>query len=191
MKIMMMGAAVMVALGVAGCEDPEAAAVSASVKASVAEMEAAKAKEAEQAAAASAWNYTTDRDEMRDAETKFASLYSVTEVPVQWPYTPRPAELTIRRSPQYGLDVIIQIDGQFTCHFGSRESVSVKFDDGPVQSFPCAEPADGSPGVLFINRSQGFLTALKGAKKVIIEMPVYEAGQVQVTWEIPTPPEIS
>jgi hypothetical protein len=137
--------------------------------------------------AASVWSYRTERDEMRDAETKFATLESTNNVPVTWPYTPGPASVMLRRKPSEGLEVIILIEGQFTCSL-SGDTVAVKFDDGPIQTYGCSE-AVGGTGALFLRSPARFLTNLKAAKKVIIELPVYEAGKVQMTWAYATPPE--
>lgn len=136
------------------------------------------------AAPASKWRYRTETDEMRGTETKFASLDSENSVPVSMPYTPAPARMVIRQRSTDGLSIMITIDGQFVCHAYSTETVAAKFDDQPITNFRCSEPNSGSPGVLFINSEQRFLAALKSADRVILELPIYEAGPQQVTFDV-------
>ncbi len=177
------------ALTACGETDAEISARNAASRNAASASSAVLSAEAANTPPATPWSYRTDRDEMRNAETMFATIASVNDVPVTWPYTPSPATLMLRRKPAEGLEVIILIDGQFTCSL-SGDRVAVKFDDGPIQRYGCDE-AIGGTGALFIRTPQRFLTNLREAKKVIIEMPVYQAGTVQMTWEITTPPEFS
>lgn len=131
---------------------------------------------------ASGWTYTEDKDEMRGTTTKFAFLESENDVGVSWPYTPQPARLVLRDRPLDGLSIIVQIDGQFTCNSYDDDQLAVKFDEGTIESYSCAEPDGGGTGALFIRSQSKFLQKLKEAEKVVIELPVYEAGPQQVTF---------
>ena len=143
---------------------------------------AVAAKEEERKA--DTWSYDQQTDEMRGTTTKFARTSSIADVPVRPPYTPAPAGLTIRQRPDDGLSVLVTIEGQFWCQHYDGDKVAVKFDDQPIDHFRCAEPEGGGTGVLFIRSEQRFLTKLRAAKKVVIELPVYDAGNQQVTFNV-------
>ena len=64
------------------------------------------------------------------------------------------------------------------------DTLSIKFDDGPIREWSCAEADGGSSGIVFINNAGAFLAQLKKAKKVIIEAQMYEAGRQQMTFEV-------
>lgn len=132
----------------------------------------------------SRWSYNEERDEMRGSATKFAQNASITTVDVTWPYTPAPAMMILRKRQTDGLQVIIRIDGQFVCRSYSGDTVAVKFDDAAIQQFSCSESGSGTPGVLFINNGSRFLAALRKAQRVTVELPVYQAGPTQVTWDV-------
>ncbi|MBJ7446615.1 MAG: hypothetical protein JHC81_03690 [Brevundimonas sp.] len=136
------------------------------------------------AAPVSAWSYDEDRDEMRETSTKFASISSSNEVGVTWPYTPGPARMTLRQRSTDGLSVMVNIEGQFTCRSYQGDTIAVKFDDGPIQQYRCNEPEGGAPGLLFIQPERRFVTALKAAERVVLELPVYEAGPQQMVFHV-------
>jgi len=136
------------------------------------------------AAPRSNWTYDEDRDEMRGTSTRFASVRSLNNVPVNWPYTAAPATLHVRHRSTDGLNIFITIDGQFTCRQYRDQTVAVKFDDGPIQQFRCGEADGGGSDMLFILAETRFLNAMKEAEKVTIELPVYEIGPTQMTFPV-------
>lgn len=138
----------------------------------------------EPAAPVSRWTYDEDRDEMRETSTKFASINSQNDVGVTWPYTPGPARMTLRQRSTDGLSVMVNIEGQFICRSYQGDTVAVKFDDGPIQQYRCNEPEGGSPGLMFIQPERRFVTALQAAKRVVIELPVYETGPQQMVFNV-------
>lgn len=138
----------------------------------------------EPATPVSSWIYDEDRDEMRETSTKFASVSSSNDVGVTWPYTPGPARMTLRQRSTDGLNVMVNIEGQFICSSYQGDTIAVKFDDDPIQQYRCNEPEGGSPGLLFIQPERRFVTALKAAKRVVIELPVYEAGPQQMAFNV-------
>ena len=132
-------------------------------------------------AAASNWNYSETKDEMRGATTYYAEIDSANELDFDFPYNGgSKSTLTIRKSPVHGTDVLIRINGQFTCNSYSEDHVSVKFDNGPIQKFSCGDPSDGSTGVLFIRNSPRFIDAVKTSDKVVIEAEFFQEGNRQM-----------
>ena len=133
---------------------------------------------------ASKWTYNVQRDEMRNSETRTATVRSENTVPFDFPYGEQPADLTIRRDPESGLDVIFSLpSGQILCSSFGRSFLSVKFDDGPIRRFNCTDASDGSSEVAFFTDPRTFLSALKSADRTIIEAEFYHRGRQQYTFD--------
>lgn len=130
------------------------------------------------------WNYTENTDAMRGTSDKFASLSSEDFVRTNWPYTPEPMRLTVRRRATDGVNVMIQINGQFVCRSYNGTKITVKFDEGPLETFGCSEAESGPNDVVFITPPTRFVTRLKTAKTMMLEAPVYELGKAQVTFKV-------
>lgn len=130
----------------------------------------------------SKWVYSDDTDAMRGTTSFYATRLSDDELKFDFPYKGGKAQLMLRQRPSDGLNVMITIEGQFMCHSG--DTVAVKFDNQPIQHYPCSEPADASSGVLFINNAKRFVTNLKTTKTVIIEAPFYQEGRRQMTFYV-------
>ena len=125
------------------------------------------------------WVYNTQSDEMRGSAAKFATLNSENTINFDFPYGEQPGILTVRRDPQYGLDVMFSIpSGQILCHGFGDSYINVKFDDGPIRKFNCNSASDGSSEVSFIVSPRQFLTSLKSAKRTVIEAEFYQAVPV-------------
>jgi hypothetical protein len=135
-------------------------------------------------AAPSNWSYSENKDEMRGTTTKYAQTDSENELDFGFPYGSSHGTLMLRKRPSDGLNVILSIKGQFICNAFEGETVTVKFDSGPIEHFGCNETADGSPGYLFIEASQKFVRKLRKAKKVIIEAQYFEHGRQQLTFDV-------
>lgn len=133
---------------------------------------------------ASKWSYSEDTDEMRGTKTKFASLASENEVDLDFPYGVVSGQLTVRRRPQDGLNIMFRVaSGQVLCNSFSESHISVKFDDKPIQRFSCTGTTDGSSETAFIQGEAGFLRSLKASKKAIVEAEFYQKGRQQFTFE--------
>jgi hypothetical protein len=127
-----------------------------------------------------AWSYTEDRDEMRDATRRFAELQSENSVDLQFPYGEQSAFITLRRDPQHGFDIMFRVrSGQILCHSFTDAYVNAKFDDGPIRKFSCDGSSDGTSEVAFIRDNKNFLKALRSSKKAVIEAEFYQNGRVQ------------
>ena len=134
--------------------------------------------------AASKWDYSESRDEMRGTTTKFASIQSENSVDLKFPYGDVHGELWIRRRPEDGLNVAFDVEkGQVLCHSYSDDYVSMKFDDGPILKFRCSSSSDGSSETAFIDDEGRALSALKKAKRTIIEAEFYQQGRQQFVFD--------
>jgi len=126
------------------------------------------------------WTYSQRVDEMRGDTERFASLTSENEVSFDFPYTGGAAELDLRRRKKDGVAVMLSIpSGQFLCDNYFHPSVSVKFDQGPVQNYPCVEPNDGTSNVIFIRNESSFIKKLRTSKRVTIEPEFFRQGTRQ------------
>ena len=133
---------------------------------------------------ATKWSYSSDTDKMRGTVTKYARLESENELQFGFPYDGGTATLLLRSRPEDGLNVLLQIEGQFICHSYSNDTIAVKFDEGPIRNFGCSEPQAGGTGLLFIDQESRFVTALKRAKTVIIEAQFYQSGRKQMEFDV-------
>lgn len=125
-----------------------------------------------------AWSYRDSVDPMTDKKTHFACVTSSNDVRLNPPYSDVRAELCVRQSPRYGLDVFVQLngDGQIICRSYDNCTVKVRFGDGALQSFSSTDAADGSSNIIFISNASRFLTGVKTADITRIQMTFYEAG---------------
>jgi len=140
----------------------------------------AEAKQAEQATLRRQgliWNYRNYTDDLTGKQVTAAWLNSVNEVNFDFPYQgAQRAQLTLRKHPKYGNDVILQIEkGQFVCGI-SDCTVSVRFDNGPVQQFGVVEPEDHSSEVLFFSNYSRMVQQLLKAKRLYVAAVVYQEG---------------
>lgn len=125
------------------------------------------------------WDYSESQDKMRGTTTRYAMLDSDNELSLGFPYKGGTTTLTLRKGPS-GTDVYIQVNGQFLCDDYSHPTIAVKFDNGPVQSYGCAEPSDASTGILFIRSEAKFIAQLKKSKHLIIETEMFQEGRQQI-----------
>jgi hypothetical protein len=132
----------------------------------------------------SKWTYDTQKDEMRGKVGKYATLKSENTIKFEFPYGEQPGVLTIRQDPQFGLDAMFSVpSGQILCHGFGDSYVNVKFDEGAIRRFNCTSSSDGSSEVAFMSNPKQFISALKTAKRVVIEAEFYQAGRQQYIFE--------
>lgn len=136
----------------------------------------------------SKWSYDSAEDKMRGKSRHVARLGSSDMIQLQFPYAGgSELGLTLRDDPEYGKDVMFVLSqGQLPCSSYDGCSFRVKFDDGPIQRFGAAGPEGGHGDVLFIAGPAGrkkFMSGLRKAKKMIVEVSVYDAGRQQFTFE--------
>lgn len=131
-----------------------------------------------------AWNYQESTDKMRNETTKYASITSSNKVSFGFPYQGGSTmELTIRKSPKYGKDIVIEISsGQFTCMMGC--TIHMKFDNGKIERFSANGAADGSSDVIFAKPFGAILTKLQKAKKLVVEADFYNEGANQFEFNV-------
>lgn len=128
-------------------------------------------------ATASAWTFDTQPDKMGRGEVRYATVRTSESFELGFPYSgPQHAQLLLRVHPQYGRDVILEIErGQFMCRIdGCR--VLVRFDDGKPQTFSGSESGDNNTTVIFIHGFDNFVLKARKAKRVMVQATIYQAG---------------
>lgn len=123
------------------------------------------------------WSYGDSLDKMGRGKIRWASASSINTVSFDFPYSgPQHGTLDLRIHPQYGKDVILRIErGQFLTGIDGCK-VLVRFDEGKPQNFWGNGPSDHSTTSLFISDYSRFVSALKKAKRIIIQAPFYQEG---------------
>lgn len=134
---------------------------------------------------ASDWSYHERVDPMTDGITSRACVTSKNKAQLTWPYTPASADLCIRQSPKYGLDVFVALngDGQIICRRSQDCTIPIRFGDGSAQSFSGGNASDGSSNMVFVVNSQRFVTAAKSADTIRVQLTFYQAGDQVLEFE--------
>lgn len=130
------------------------------------------------------WEYSTQKDEMRGAESRFAQLTGSNTITLDFPYGEQRGQMMLRQSPQHGFDILVGVQsGQIMCNSFTNSHVNVKFDDGPIQRYRCLDASDGTSNMVFVQGAKGFLAKLKKSKKVIVEAEFFQNGIQQLTFD--------
>lgn len=130
---------------------------------------------------ASEWSYSTEKDEMRGTESRFAQLDAANTIKLDFPYGEQRGNILVRHSAKFGFDIMVGVpSGQIMCNSFSGSHVNVKFDDGPIQRFGCTDASDGSSNMVFIQGAKGFLRKLKKSKRAVIEAEFFQNGMQQM-----------
>jgi hypothetical protein len=132
----------------------------------------------------SQWGYSTDDDTM-GRKRSFAHVMSNNSLSFDFPYEgSQHGTLVIRKSPQWGTNVMVCIErGQFLCGI-DQCIVNVRFDGGPIQRFSASEPSDHSTTTLFLRNEGRFVSQLRRAKVVRIEATFYQEGSQALEFNV-------
>lgn len=130
------------------------------------------------------WVYSGDYDRMRGTTDRYANLSSENSVNLGFPYGEVYGRLQVRKRSTDGLNIMFSIDkGQILCRSYTESYLSIKFDNGPIQRFSCTGAADGTSEVSFIISARKFLNSLIKSNQIIVEVPLYQNGSRQFTFE--------
>ena len=133
------------------------------------------------------WQYETSKDEMRGIESKFATTVSTNTVDFDFPYNGGSKLILALRKRGSDVDVMVSITkGQILCGIQNCEA-AFKFDDGAVQSMTMSEPDSHASDLLFVaydKTESKIISQLKNSKKLVIEVPFYQQGKKQFTFDV-------
>ena len=150
------------------------------IKDSIAAEEARIADSIELARTQPHWIERTSQDDMTDATNVWMSLLSDNQHEFEFPYNGgSKLQIEVRYRKQDGTQVILTLSrGQLqTSDFNGGHNVIVRFDDDVPMTFSTSEPADYSSSYLFLKNPRKFINRAKTAKKIKIQVPVYDEGQ--------------
>ena len=138
----------------------------------------------------SAWEHRSYTDQMTGKPAKTASLESSNELSLDYPYQgSNGGRLTVRQSPQFGLDAFIEIErGQMLCGVDGC-TMPVRFDDGKPQNFSMVSAADHSSTILFFSNTKRFIEQARKAQTIRAGVNLYQGGQPGLVFETPVPLE--
>lgn len=124
------------------------------------------------------WSYADEGDAMDDVKTKIACTTSLNQVNLSWPYKAVTAKLCIRKSPKFGLDAFVVLDGkgQILCRSDSC-SVRVRFDSNTAKSFSGLGASDNSSNIVFVKNVPRLVSGLRESSKTAIELEFYQDGE--------------
>ena len=133
------------------------------------------------------WQYETSKDEMRGIESKFATTVSTNTVDFDFPYNGGSKLILTLRKRGSEVDVMVSITkGQILCGIQNCEA-AFKFDGGAVQSITMSEPDNHSSDMLFVSYDKTeskIINQLKSSKKLVVEVPFYQEGRKQFTFDV-------
>lgn len=133
------------------------------------------------------WQYETSKDEMRGIESRFATTVSANTVDFDFPYNGGSKLILALRKRGSDVDVMVSITkGQILCGVQNCEA-AFKFDNSEVQSVTMSEPDNHSSDLLFIaydKTESKIISQLKNSKKLVIEIPFYQEGRKQFTFDV-------
>jgi len=130
------------------------------------------------------WAYSAERDKLRGRSIVHAELTSDSTANFAFPYSGGSRlTITVRKSHR-GDDVYFKISkGQFTCETATCQgALNV---DGAVHSLTLTAADDDSADMIFAVDAKTVIDLLSHGKKIIVELPFYEEGQVQFEFSTP------
>lgn len=137
------------------------------------------------------WQYVSDTDAMTGKPTKLAILQSNNSLDLGFPYKgTNHGNLAVRRHPKQGVGVIFMVQkGQIICPALDDCSIFVRFDDAKPASFRVNKPADHSSTIIGIADSSRFITSASKAKRILVQVVMYQAGQQVLEFQTTKPLE--
>lgn len=132
------------------------------------------------------WFYSSPNDDMTGNPIRTAYTSSTNTMSLDFPYQgEQHATLRIRSHPRYGHDIIVDIEqGQILCQSYEDCTIAVRFDNGPLQHFSAVGPSDNSSDSVFIRSYDRFVGLMKKAKRVTVELPIFQAGNHAMIFDV-------
>lgn len=135
------------------------------------------------------WLYSSDVDKMTGKTTRWAQIISTNSLSFAFPYDgPNKGYLSVRQKSPKDVDVVVVIGkGQILCSRVDGCPIKVRFDDAPPVTFVGAPPSDQSSDTVFIATPTRFLASAQKAKRILIQLNVYQNGAPILEFESAEP----
>lgn len=129
------------------------------------------------------WEYKTSVNAMGD-ESKVASIDANDLVNFDFPYNGGSQGTILIRKKNNDLDIMFMISkGQIDTDYQGTYT-RVKFDGDKPKRYLMSESSDNSSDVIFFNNEKALLEKIKKAKKMVVEVPFYQNGNVQFVFNV-------
>jgi len=141
-------------------------------------------------AMAEPWKYETLTDKMTDAQTRMAYLQSTNSLSLPPPYAGKNyGWIYVRQHPQHGQDVIVRVNkGQILCHIPECQLL-FRIDDGKATQITFLPSSSHESNVALARNAKALIAQLIKAKKVMIQVPMFQAGNQVLEFEADKPLE--
>lgn len=127
------------------------------------------------------WTKDSTENDMGE-KTIYYNVESNDLVYLDFPYNGGSTGNIVVRKKKGKLGLLFTIDkGQIDTDYDGTY-IRVKFDDEEPITWSMGEAADGSSDVLFFNNESKFYNKLKKSSKVVLEIPFYQNGKKQFTF---------
>lgn len=134
------------------------------------------------------WHYSTTNDEMRGTSNKSATLASLNEVNLGFPY--ERTRLSVVISDMYQGNVGFFTNAQFKCNdsFESRRTlckIAVRFDNNPIEYLNMSKRIAGSDILIMDEHdAKTFINRVRNAKKLIVEVDMFKYNSQQFNFDV-------
>ena len=137
------------------------------------------------------WQARVLEDPMTGEQGRVACTASDNSVDLGWPYGLVRANLCIRRTAREGLDGYVRImpDGIIVCHTNDC-GLTLRVDDGPLQTFSAVDAADGSSDIVFVENPRRLQRALTGSTTARVEVELHDFGRAVFRFQTRETPAI-
>lgn len=129
------------------------------------------------------WSYSESKDEMRGEMIKILSVDSANTVDLSFPYDGG-AKLSLMIIKPIGRQPIIGAyleKGQLSCSNGCLGAL--RFGSSPVEMLTLQQKDDPKALELIVD-SKAFMANMRNIKKLVIELPFYQDGSRQFTFDL-------
>jgi hypothetical protein len=135
------------------------------------------------------WRYSTEADKMTGTTTHWAEVKSDNSLSLDFPYKgSNYGRLYFRQRDGKSPEAFVTIEkGQILCRTYDNCSVRVRFDESPPVRMSAAPAADHSSEIIFISPPAKFLSSAQKAKRILIELSLYQNGNQVLEFATPEP----
>ncbi|SSY81058.1 hypothetical protein [Alysiella crassa] len=135
------------------------------------------------------WNYTTSNDEMRGTSNESAGISSLNEENLEFPYGRTRLAFVISNKGQGGVGFFTSTNAQFKCNDEFKNGhavckIAVKFDNNPIEYIDVIKKMDSDILVMDDSYSATFINNVRSAKKLMVEVPIFQNGSKQFSFDI-------
>lgn len=129
------------------------------------------------------WSYNEFEDKM-GAKLKTATVTASELLQFEFPYNGG-SEATITLRKKGGTtDIALRVSkGQFNTSIDGG-TARIRFDSGQPKTYSWVGPSDNSHDVIFFNSEKSIINNLKKAKKIVVEVEFYSAGNRQIEFNV-------